>query len=51
MTDFGRDYLSVWCLIPRRGLTVCLSVEGRLTELMSRAMCAMSAALSVKARL
>lgn len=49
MRDFGRDYLSVWCLIPRRGLAVCLSVEGRLTELKSRAMCVMSAPVSVNA--
>lgn len=24
MTDFAKDYLSLWCLIPRRGLAVCL---------------------------
>lgn len=27
MTDFWWDYLSVWCLIPRGGLAVRLSVE------------------------
>lgn len=35
--DFGRDYVSVWCLIPCGGSAACLSVKGRLTELGSRA--------------
>lgn len=51
IADFRRDYLSVWCLNPRRGLAIglCLTVEGRLKE--SRAMRIMSALLSVEARL
>lgn len=44
IADFRRDYLSVWCLNPRRGLAVCLTVEGRLKE--SRAMYNESSAIS-----